>query len=472
MNIARLVHPGFWFGKTPLEQALALAKRGVGGFCLYGGTRAEVAAFTQAVRAASPLKHLLISADYEDGLGRWLSDAPLLPSNMALGAANDENLAFEKGLLTARQARSLGVDWVFAPVLDLANNPLNPIVNTRSFGSSPELVARLGRAFIKGLRQGGALNSIKHFPGHGDTTTDSHLALPVLSKTKEELLAKELLPFKELLALTDSVMLGHLLLPKIDDKNPASLSAAVVRDLLQKQLGYEGCILTDALLMKAIGDEKTASWKALHAGVDILLVPQNPAELIDFLEEKQVPQEMLDRSFAKQEQLCSRAKQTPRPAQNDAFAATDFIYKAAQKSICIEGKLTPLRAGQTVHYLEIGNESAQSAKPFLTTLQKHGILLEKYNGQAQHLLVLCFRRYQAFQGKILLEEEDIEKLQNALQNSQNSTCILFASPWALPADLQVQDKLFTFSPAPEFQETTAEILLGLRHAQGKLPVSA
>lgn len=472
MNIARLVHPGFWFGKTPLEQALALAKRGVGGFCLYGGTRAEVAAFTQAVRAASPLKYLLISADYEDGLGRWLPDAPLLPSNMALGAANDEQLSFEKGLLTARQARSLGVDWVFAPVLDLANNPLNPIVNTRSFGASPELVTRLARAFINGLRQGGALNSIKHFPGHGDTSTDSHLALPVLHKTKEELLAKELLPFKALLPLADSVMLGHLLLPKIDDKNPASLSPALARDLLRKQLNYNGCVLTDALLMKAIGDEKTAAWQALHAGADILLVPQNPAELIDFLEQEQVPQEILDRSFAWQEQLGTRANQIQRPSQEEAFAANDFGYRTARKSICKQGDVTPLQGGQTVHYLEIGNESAQSAAPFLNTLQKHGINLQKYEGKAEKLLVLCFRRYQAFQGKILLEEKDIEKLQAAFQHVPNSTCILFASPWALPADLPVQNKLFTFSPAPEFQVTAAEILLGLRPAQGELPITA
>ena len=472
MNIARLVHPGFWFGKTPLEQALALSKRGVGGFCLYGGTRAEVAAFTQAVRAASPLKYLLISADYEDGLGRWLPDAPLLPSNMALGAANDEQLSFEKGLLTARQARSLGVDWVFAPVLDLANNPLNPIVNTRSFGASPELVTRLARAFINGLRQGGALNSIKHFPGHGDTSTDSHLALPVLHKTKEELLAKELLPFKALLPLADSVMLGHLLLPKIDTENPASLSPALARDLLRKQLNYTGCVLTDALLMKAIGDEKAAAWQALQAGADILLVPQNPAELIDFLEQKQVPQEILNHSLATQEQLGARTDQTQRPSQEEAFSANDFGYRTAQKSICTQGNFTPIEVGQTVHYLEIGNETAQSAAAFLNTLQKHGINLQKYEGKAENLLVLCFRRYQAFQGKILLEENDVEKLQTAFQHVPNSTCIFFASPWALPADLPVQTKLFTFSPAPEFQVTAAEILLGVRPAQGKLPITA
>ena len=151
MNINRLVHPGFWFGKTSEEDALKLARLGAGGFCLYGGTRAEVSALTRALRAASPHKKILISADYEDGLGRWLPDAELLPSNLALGAAGDEELAFEKGLLTARQAKSLGVDWVFAPVVDLADHPDNPIVNTRSFGADPALVTRLAGAFMDGL---------------------------------------------------------------------------------------------------------------------------------------------------------------------------------------------------------------------------------------------------------------------------------------------------------------------------------
>ena len=469
MNIARLVHPGFWFGKTSPEDALALAKRGVGGFCLYGGTRAEVAEFTKAVRAVSPLKKLLISADYEDGLGRWLKDAPLLPSNMALGAANDESLAFEKGLLTARQARSLGVDWIFSPVLDLADNPLNPIVNTRSFGADPALVIRLGRAFMKGLHQGGALNSIKHFPGHGYTTTDSHLALPVLHKTKEELLAQELVPFQTLLPLADSVMLGHLFLPNIDKENPASLSSVLAKDLLRKDFKYDGCVLTDALLMKAIGDEKEAAQKALQAGIDILLVPQNPAALIDFLEENQISQEILNRSFARQDRLVNFALQQPIPTQ-EAFKSTDFSYRVARKAIAAAGHVTPLPKGGVVHYLEIGNESAQSNAPFLTTLRQQGINLQEYQGQAEHLLVLCFRRYQTFQGKILLEEKDICKLKDALQNSPKSTCVFFASPWALPSDFPLKNKLFTFSPSPEFQVTAAEILSGLRPVQGVLPI--
>ena len=471
MNVARLVHPGFWFDKTPLQDALDLAKRGVGGFCLYGGTRKQVAAFTAAVRAVSPLDYLLISADYEDGLGRWLPDAPLLPSNMALGAADDENLAFEKGLITAKQARSLGVDWVFAPVLDLANNPLNPIVNTRSFGADPERVIRLARAFMKGLSQGGALNSIKHFPGHGNTTTDSHVALPVLQRSKKEIFERELVPFQNLLPFADSVMLGHLLLPKIDPENPASLSPAIAGQLLREQLNYKGCVLTDALLMKAIGDEKEAAWRALQTGVNILLVPQNPGDLIDFLEEKNVPEDILAQSEKLQNALCQKAKNAgPRPSQQDAFAPTDFTRHTAQKAIVLRGTLPALTPGQTVHFLEIGSDGKTSAAPLYNALKKAGVCLAPFTGKADCLLVVCLRRYKAFRGSVALEQKDELRLQTALQNCRTSVAVLLASPWAFPPKAHTHGTLFTFSPAPEFQETAAEILLGNQTANGKLPI--
>lgn len=470
MNIARLIHPGFWFDKTPLEQALALAKRGVGGFCIYGGTRQRVTEFTQAVRRVSPVENLLISADYEDGLGRWLPDAPLLPSNMALGAANDENLAYEKGVLTAQQARSLGVDWVFAPVLDLADNALNPIVNTRAFSNDPQQVIRLARAFLRGLNDGGVLSSIKHCPGHGDTTTDSHVSLPVLHKTKEQLLARELKPFAALLNETDSVMFGHLLIPEIDADNPASLSPEIVKKIVREQFRYDGCILTDALLMKAIGDEKTAALKALHAGADILLVPQNPDELIDFLEKADISPELISRALRHQDTLCKKIQ--TRPAMTSPVLwQTDFPRHTAQKAIVKRGNLSSFKPGQTVSYIVVGDDGKTSVTPLLNTLKKNGVNVIPFTERAENLLIICLRRYQAFAGKIALEENDIVRLKNAVENAENCVSVLLASPWALPKELKIKTSLYTFSPAPEFQETAAEILLGQRTAQGSLPVT-
>ena len=469
MKIARLVHPGFWFGKSSLEEALQLAKRGVGGFCLYGGTRDEVAQFTQRVQAVSP-HYLLISADYEDGLGRWLSDAPLLASNLALGAANDENFAFEKGFLTARQARSLGVDWVFAPVVDLADNPLNPIVNTRAFSATPQQVISLAGAFLDGLHHGGALSSLKHFPGHGDTTTDSHVALPVLHKSCAQLDALELKPFQALLAKTDSVMIGHLLLPEIDAENPASLSQKIIGQILRQEMKYTGCVLTDALLMKAIGDEKQAALQALNAGANILLVPQNPAELIDFLETQSIAPEILTQSEQLQNALCKRAEQHPALTQSEAFAPSDFNQRVAQKAIVQKGKPFVLKPGETVSILEIGNTAGQSAEPFISELKKAGLLVQPYSAKTDKLIILCFRRYQAFQGKIALEPAEQEKLKQAAKDVPHTACVLLSSPWALRNVFEPETTLYTFCPAPEFQRQAARILLGLAAAKGTLPI--
>ena len=161
---------------------------------------------------------------------------------------------------------------MFAPVVDLANNSQNPIVNTRSFGEDPEQVTRLAGAFMQGLNKGGVLNCLKHFPGHGNTTTDSHLDLPVVPDSLSTLKKTALLPFQALLPLADSVMIGHLLVPALDEQNPASLSKTIVHDLLQQHMGFARCVCTDALLMKALGDEKAAALQALDAGAHILLV--------------------------------------------------------------------------------------------------------------------------------------------------------------------------------------------------------
>lgn len=471
MNIERLVHPGFWFNKTPLQDAIKLAQMGVGGFCLYGGTKEQVTAFTKAVRAASPLPKILISADYEDGLGRWLPDADLLPSNMALGAANDEKAAFEKGLLTARQAKSLGVDWVFAPVLDLADNPQNPIVNTRSFGCDPARVIRLASALMDGLKQGGALNSLKHFPGHGDTATDSHLALPFVQKSQAQLKQNELVPFKALLNKADSVMIGHLLVPALDNKKPASLSKTIISGLLRKEMDYQGCVVTDALLMKAIGDEKQAALDALDAGADILLVPENPFELIEFLRAQNLPKAWLDRSEQAQNELCRRADLIPVLTQNEAFAHTDFCLRTARQALAQTGQVFTLASGETVYYLEAGNDDKLSARPFLEELQKNGIRVQPYTaGKTDKLLILCFRQYQAFKGKIDLENTEAQRLTNAANQANQCVFVSFASPWAARAVPNASGALFAFSPAPAFQQAAAEALTDRLKPIGKIPV--
>lgn len=468
MNVNRLVFPGFWFGKTAEEEALELARAGVGGFCLYGGTKQSVMDLIRKLRAASPLRRILIAADYEDGLGRWLPDTELLPSNLALGAADDEHLAFEKGFITAYQARLLGVDWVFAPVVDLADNSENPIINTRSFGKDPEKIIPLARAFMKGLAQGGVLNSLKHFPGHGNTSTDSHLAMPVINADKEEM-KRSLQPFQALLKEADSVMVGHLLLPLVDDKHPASLSPLLIRDLLQERMGFKKCVCTDALSMKALGDEKQAALQALQAGAHALMVPSKPKELLEFLKEASIPPALLKNAEQHLNALCAQADEISSSASTLKPHIGDYLITAARKSLVLQGSLPPIEPGETIHYLSIGNDENLSETPFLDTLTAHGINTEPFEAHANLLVILFWRRYQAFKGKISLTEEELKQIQQASLQAKHTMLICLANPWSVSA-VSAEAKILTFSPAPAFQQAAAETLVGKLLPAGRLPV--
>ncbi len=472
LDTTRLVFPGFWFGKTLEEEALALARAGVGGFCLYGGTKTKVATLTRKLRAASPLPRILIAADYEDGLGRWLPDAQLLPSNLALGAADDENLAFEKGFITAHEALQIGVDWVFAPVVDLANNAQNPIVNTRSFGADPHRVVRLAGAFMKGLTRGGVLNCLKHFPGHGNTTTDSHLAMPVVTETISQLKNATLVPFKELLPLADSVMAGHLLVPALDDQTPASLSKIIIRNLLQQIMGFTRCVCTDALLMKALGDEKQAALQALDAGAHVLLVPEKPFELIEFLKTQVFPDETLKRAERVLNALCAQADELAATAQKTPIDAADFSRRTARKALVPLGHFPPVEPGDTVHLLNVGNDDNISPIPFIDTLRAYGIITEDFKDPAETdtLIILFWRRYKPFSGKIGLTDEETEFVNNAVKNVRRTLLICFANPFAA-ADVKTEGKLLAFSPSSVFQQAAAECVMGMFEPVGKLPMN-
>lgn len=471
MNMARMVFPGFWFGKSSEEEALQLARLGVGGFCFYGGTKTAVATLARKLRAASPLQRILIAADYEDGLGRWLPDAELLPSNLAIGATDDERLAFEKGFITAQEALSLGVDWVFAPVVDLANNAKNPIVNTRSFGKDPEQVTRLAGAFMQGLNKGGVLNCLKHFPGHGNTTTDSHMGLPVVPDTLATLKETALLPFQTLAPLADSVMIGHLLVPALDEQNPASLSKTIVHDLLQQHMGFTRCVCTDALLMKALGNEKEAALQALDAGAHVLLVPEDPLGLIQFLQTQVFPDDMIKHIEQILDELCAHADELVIASPKLQIIPGEFTMRTACQALTQQGFIPAIDPGDTIHYLEIGNDEGFSSVPFFDTLRAYGMVTEPFKDktEVEYLLILLWRRYKPFSGKIGLTPEEMQQVKSATQYAQHTVLLCFANPW-MASDIPAEGTLFAFSPSPIFQQAVAECLMGNFEPVGKLPI--
>ncbi|SDW30862.1 beta-N-acetylhexosaminidase [Marininema mesophilum] len=235
----------------------------------------------QEIAAKTRLKvPLLISTDQEGGVvARLTQGAMELPGNMALGAARSSKGAYDAARFTANELRAIGVNMNLAPDLDVNVNPANPVIGVRSFGENPSLVADLGEAAIKGYQRHGVIATAKHFPGHGDTAVDSHLGLPEINKPRAELEKVEFVPFKRAIQSNiDAIMTAHIHVPALDStpELPATLSKPILTDLLRKEMGYKGIIITDSMTMAGVSDTfggvPKASVKAVQAGADIVLL--------------------------------------------------------------------------------------------------------------------------------------------------------------------------------------------------------
>ena len=249
---------------------------------------------------------LLIGADFERGTAMRLDEGTSFPTAMAVAAAGNPKDAYTMGKVTAREARAVGIQWIYAPDADVNSNPGNPIINTRSFGENPEKVSEFVTEFIRGVQENGGLATAKHFPGHGDTTADSHIDLPVATADRARLEKLELVPFRAAIAAgVGTIMTGHLNVPALepDPNTPATLSSRVLTDLLRKQLGFQGLVVTDAMDMGGItvryapGD---AAVRAFLAGADALLMPPVPdaayEALLAAVHSGQISQQRLDAS--------------------------------------------------------------------------------------------------------------------------------------------------------------------------------
>lgn len=258
----------------------------VGNIILFGqnvGTPNELLELTsklqEEAKVAGHTHPLLISVDQENGVVRRIKDqVTLFPGAMSLGAADSIDLAKEVGLATGRELRSLGINWNLAPVLDVNNNPNNPVINVRSFGEDPRKVGELGIAWMKGIQEAGVAATLKHFPGHGDTDTDSHLDLPSVNHSLERLFDVELVPFIQGIKNgADAIMTAHIYFSTIEPEygRPATLSKNVLTGLLRNQLGFDGVITTDSLEMNAISKTVgvvNGALQAATAGADLLMI--------------------------------------------------------------------------------------------------------------------------------------------------------------------------------------------------------
>ncbi len=286
MNPGRLVIPALrWRAESGFDheaQAIAASLEfGAGGFILFGGTAEAVAELTTSLtrQAGRPL---LMASDLERGPGQQFEGLDELPPPLALATLEDPAVLRGAGVLTAVEALSVGVNWVLAPVLDLDIEPENPIVQTRAFGADPVQVGAAAAAWIVGCEAAGAISCAKHFPGHGRTRTDSHVELPVVHASAEQLRA-DIEPYRAAIAAgVGSVMTAHVAYPALDPTGTPATCSAPILSVLRRELGFHGLIVSDALVMAGArqdGSEEAASLAAIEAGVDLLLYPEAPARV-------------------------------------------------------------------------------------------------------------------------------------------------------------------------------------------------
>ncbi|AAO36651.1 beta-N-acetylhexosaminidase [Clostridium tetani] len=259
-----------------------IKKNYVGGVILFGN---NIRSAEQTMKLTNSLKSinsknkipLFISVDEEGGrVSRMPKELEKLPSNKIIGEINNSNLSYNIGKIISKELTCLGFNMNFAPILDINSNLQNPVIGDRSFGNNPNLVTRLGIKTMEGLREGNIIPVIKHFPGHGDTSVDSHVGLPLINHDMKRLKEFELIPFKEAINNNaDVVMISHILLPKIDSSYPATMSKIIIKDVLRNDLKFNGVVITDDMTMSAITknfDISNAAIKSINAGTDIILI--------------------------------------------------------------------------------------------------------------------------------------------------------------------------------------------------------
>jgi len=354
----RLVMVNITGTELDAEQAQFLREHHIRAVCVF---RRNLGSEDQIRRLTAQLREVmgpqaLIGIDQEGGSVVRATSLPQPPAAMALGAVGDDALAQAVGAAVARGVRHLGFNWNFAPVLDVNNNPANPVIGERSFSADPQQVARLAGAWMRGALSEGVACCVKHFPGHGDTHVDSHHDLPVVDKSLSALRALELLPFEALAARAPAVMTAHIVYPQLDPEHPATLSRRILGGLLREELGYDGVVITDALEMKAIHDRyghARAAVMTLQAGADMAMA-LGPMEeqraavlaLAEAIDGGVLPPARVQRALQRLDELAARY-----PAGASAYPAAQrqddegLMRRAWGAALCTVGDARPPAAG-------------------------------------------------------------------------------------------------------------------------------
>ncbi|MDR1368756.1 MAG: serine hydrolase [Dysgonamonadaceae bacterium] len=466
----------------------------IGGILFSGGALSDQAAVTNRYQKAGKIP-LLISFDGEWGLSMRLSETPRFPKNMLLGAVTDNQLIYDYGEEVGRECRKLGVHINFAPVLDVNNNPSNPVIGTRSFGENPQNVSEKGISYAKGLESTGVMAVGKHFPGHGDTTDDSHKTLPRIPHAPDRLNKIELYPVKQFIDNGFAgVMTGHLSVPALDSASrPTSLSPLVVNKLLKKDLGFEGLAFTDALDMKGAGSGSVCV-KALLAGNDVLLKPAKPVAEFDSVK-KAVESGVLDIELI--EEKCLKILRYKYIAGLNNYTPIDtehlypdinsdyskwLIQKLNAEGMTLlknEGSIIPVKnlAKTRIAVLSLGTDKETTFDEILGLYGKTGYF--RIPGNSKETTVnSIFKKLENFDLIICAiysdRMPDYTQLQKLNVTKKVILCF-FTSPYSMKKFRQnitaSEAIIMAYENTVHSQEAAAQLIMGGIPARGKLPVT-
>ena len=455
-------YPAWEANQTQLKKWLG--ELNIGGVILLGGSCPEIALRTQQLQswAKTPL---LICADIEEGVGQRFSGASWFPPPMALSqvALQNSSLALEyaqqMGKVTAEEALAIGINWILAPIVDVNNNPLNPVINVRAFSDEPETVAQLANSFIKGCQDLPILTTAKHFPGHGDTATDSHLDLPCLTHDLDRLQKIELYPFQQAInQQVDVVMTAHLLVKVLDENNPATLSYRILTEQLREKMGFEGLIVTDALIMGGVAKYASTGEivvRALQAGADILLMPEDPQVAIDSIVEAVkagiISSDRIDASLQRMKKAKEKLITTNNSVENSLqplpleLISTEksqtLIKNICRDSLQKQGDLPLKSVISGINLIVIDDfltcDFLDRQTPAVTIPQNYGYqtqILESKNLNLltyhnQEILLQVFVRGNPFRGSAGIDSPMKTQYQKLLENNQIQGLVVYGSPY-------------------------------------------
>ncbi|HMK50756.1 MAG TPA: glycoside hydrolase family 3 N-terminal domain-containing protein [Thermodesulfovibrionales bacterium] len=468
------------------SRLISLVKKGIGGFILFGGQKDVVKEFIHRMQAEAETP-LLIASDIERGVHQQVSGYTPFPCQMAVSGAVDMDRPDDVQLLSdavrsvAEEAGETGINMPLIPVLDVNQDPDNPIICTRAFSDSPEMTSRFGEVYIRILEEARLLSCAKHFPGHGDTSMDSHIQLPVVQKSFKDLARIDLVPFRRAIgAGVSSVMAGHLVVSSIDRK-PASLSEMLISGLLRKELGFEGLVLTDALNMHALKGISNVPAQSLKAGVDILLHPDDPDSTVEELEASLGAGEISADHIEMALSRITRAKERIWEKESGAIdwrRHGELSQRITAKSITLvkyTPKILPLSGIDNVSVVLAGDD-----KYFKSSLLRSCFRSQAHTGESRQspgelseetLVIAIFTSVAAWKGSSGIYELERQRINASLTRARRSVVVSFGSPYVLRHFKSASILVAAYEPTEQAQNAVIRCLLGELEFQGRLPVS-